>query len=250
MPMGIAEALKRSQEGYGSIPEDLTHIPVLGAAGEGWREIKEAVTQGSVANKNVKAAPEGALLKAANITTAAANKYKINPNMLWGIYGVETAFGKDIKNSTTGAVGAFQFEPATAKEYGYPLQNVTVEQNPKVFQEQAEAAARYLVAHGGVKNIRAAVAAYNPGEASYLSKVEKAATNLPKQFAGNAEESSIQAGAEQTPVEGLWPKFGELGVNLILVLVGAALLVYGVMVMVRPREKALQAPIKGRAINI
>lgn len=50
---------------------------------------------------------------------------------------------------------------------------------------------------------------------------------------------------------GAWPKFGELGLNLILILAGAALLVYGVMIMVKPRDKAFSIadPRAGLAVG-
>lgn len=176
----------------------------------------------------------------------ASERWKINPAYLWGIYGVETSFGSKIDVSSTGARGPFQFEPATAKEYGYPLgvneHGIT---NWGAFQAQANAAAHFLAAHGGTKDPQKAVQAYNPGEASYLSKVVAAAQSWGKAMttqATNEQETAHVEANPMTPEGGTWSKFGELGLNLILVLAGAALLVYAVMVMVRPRERALSLP--------
>jgi Transglycosylase SLT domain len=76
------------------------------------------------------------------VRKAAATEH-VPFNILWGVYGAETGHGSDVKTSSTGAKGSFQFEPATAKAYGYPYTNETSE---KVFNEQALAAGKYLAA--------------------------------------------------------------------------------------------------------
>ena len=218
----------------------LEEIPIYGAALEGGREIGEAVGKGSVRNQYVKPPPKTNLGRAQEAIQKAGEKYKINPAYLWGIYGTETSYGSAINVSSTGARGPFQFEPATAKAYGYPLgvneHGIT---SWTAFQQQANAAAHYLAAHGGVKNPQAAVRAYNPGEASYLSKVIQHSQSWGKAMTSESENQQESEKVSQTPIEGAWPKFGELGLNLILILAGAALLIYGVMVMVKPRDKAL-----------
>ena len=73
-----------------------------------------------------------------------AEQYGLSPHTLWGIYGTETSYGSNITTSSTGAKGGFQFEPATAKAYGYPLTN---HPNSKQFEEQATATARYIQAN-------------------------------------------------------------------------------------------------------
>jgi len=80
----------------------------------------------------------------AGVLRDVAVKYKIPLGALLGIYGQETNFGQNVKTSSTGAMGPFQFEPATARQYGYPLTN-----NPTLdqFGQQADAWGRYLVAN-------------------------------------------------------------------------------------------------------
>lgn len=236
----------------------LEELPVVGAAGEGYREAGEAITKGTVHNPYVKPPPKTNLGRAQEAIQRASEKYKINPAYLWGIYGTETSFGSAINVSSTGAKGPFQFEPATAKQYGYPVgvneHSIT---SWSAFQAQANAAAHYLANHaaGPYKTRaiaeRAAVAAYNPGEASYLSKVLEHAKSWGKAGTSEGENQQETEKESQTPVEGLWPKFGELGLNLILILAGAALLIYGVMIMVKPREKAFSIadPRAGLAVG-
>lgn len=75
------------------------------------------------------------------IIHASADKYHVPAWILWGVFGVETGFGKNVKDSSAGAKGPFQFMPATAKAYDYPLTNSP---NVNEFQKQADAAAHYL----------------------------------------------------------------------------------------------------------
>lgn len=99
----------------------------------------------------------------------AAKKYGIDPSVLWGVYGTETSYGKNISTSSAGAQGAFQFIPETAKRYHYPLTNHPSE---KQFQEQASAAAHYLsdlVKQTG--SVNAALALYSGHTAGYAQKV-------------------------------------------------------------------------------
>lgn len=69
------------------------------------------------------------------IVQTCANRWKISEETLWGVYGTETGFGKNVKTSSAGAEGPFQFMPATAKLY-----NVNV----KSFPSSACGAAHYL----------------------------------------------------------------------------------------------------------
>jgi hypothetical protein len=78
---------------------------------------------------------------ARNTVYAAADKWHVPRWILWGVYGIETSFGSNIATSPTGAVGAFQFEPATAAGYGYPMTNTPTAAQ---FAQQADAAAHYL----------------------------------------------------------------------------------------------------------
>jgi hypothetical protein len=76
-----------------------------------------------------------------SVLNQAGAKYGVPPALLFGVWGMETSFGSNVTTSPTGAEGDFQFEPATASSYGYPLTNSpTMAQ----FAQQADAAARYL----------------------------------------------------------------------------------------------------------
>ncbi len=98
------------------------------------------------------------------IVTQAAQKYGIDPKILWGLYGTETSFGKNVSTSSAGAVGPFQFEPATAKSLGV---------NPYDFKSAAFGAARYLAQYKG-RGVGGMLSAYNAGpgggyQAGYVS---------------------------------------------------------------------------------
>lgn len=107
-----------------------------------------------------------------------AKKYGVSPHTLWGIYGTETSYGSNITTSSTGAKGSFQFEPGTAKTYGYPETN---KPNATQRMEQAVAAARLIAAETRKYHSEgAAVEAYYAGHpgtsegADYRKKVEAA----------------------------------------------------------------------------
>lgn len=71
----------------------------------------------------------------AAIIAEEARRYHVPAWVLWGVYGIETSFGGNVAVSSAGAEGAFQFEPATAAEYGVDTSN---------FRSSANGAARYL----------------------------------------------------------------------------------------------------------
>jgi hypothetical protein len=71
----------------------------------------------------------------------AAKLFGIPRQILWGVYGIETDFGRNVKTSSAGAIGPFQFLPATAHAFGYPLTNTP---SAAQFGTQARSAARYL----------------------------------------------------------------------------------------------------------
>jgi hypothetical protein len=88
---------------------------------------------------------------------AAANKYGIDPAILYGIYGQESAFGKNAGTSPAGATGPFQLMPATARSLGV--------KNPNDLRQAAAGAAKYfaqLLKHFG-GDTKLAIAAYNAG---------------------------------------------------------------------------------------
>lgn len=86
----------------------------------------------------------------------AARKFGISPAILYGLYGAESNFGRNLGPSSAGARGPFQFMPATARAYGI--------ENINSFAETVVAAAKYL---GRYKNrgVAGMLAAYNAGPA-------------------------------------------------------------------------------------
>lgn len=90
-----------------------------------------------------------------NIIQAAAQKYGIDPAVLWGLYGTETDYGHNLSTSSAGAVGPFQFLPSTAKGMGV---------NPYDFRSSAFGAARYLSQYKG-RGVGGMLSAYNAGPA-------------------------------------------------------------------------------------
>jgi hypothetical protein len=113
------------------------------------------------------------------ITLAAAQKYNVSPQTLWGIYGTESAFGTDPATSSAGAQGPMQFEPATWAQYGGG-------RSVQAFDAAMPAAAKYLHDLGADTNPTsaatiAAVNAYNgngggsnPNTAYFQSVISKA----------------------------------------------------------------------------
>lgn len=112
-----------------------------------------------------------------------AARHGISPSTLWGVYGTETSYGKNISTSSAGAMGAFQFMPETAKEYHYPMTN---RPSAKQFEQQADAAAHYLADlikrfHGNVSKALAAYSGQTPG---YAQKVSEGGGYGSQTFAG------------------------------------------------------------------
>jgi hypothetical protein len=94
------------------------------------------------------------------ITAAAAKKYGVDPKILWGMYGNETAFGTNLNTSSAGAQGYMQFMPGTARSYGV---------NVRSFKSSMYGAAHYihdlLSKNGG--SYPAALNSYSGGAAGY-----------------------------------------------------------------------------------
>lgn len=59
------------------------------------------------------------------IVWSAAARWRISPQTLWGVYGVETGWGRNVKTSSAGANGPFQFMPGTARQYKVNVANFT-----------------------------------------------------------------------------------------------------------------------------
>lgn len=94
--------------------------------------------------------------------TAAANKYGIRPELLAAVGDVESGYSPDViaghRLSSAGAIGAFQFMPATAAQYGVSATD---------FNSSANGAAHYLsdlIKQYGSES--AALSAYNSGSPS------------------------------------------------------------------------------------
>src|SRR5947209_12551108 len=118
-----------------SLTGDLKAIPVVGPLGED-------IGAGAAKALYPVHTTQSNLSRAAQVINVVATRWKISPDYLWGIFGVETSYGTQISVSTTGARGPFQFEPATARQYRYPLgineHSIT---NWGAFTQQADAAA-------------------------------------------------------------------------------------------------------------
>src|SRR5947207_7384768 len=89
------------------------------------------------------------------IITEAAHRYGVDPKVLWGLYGTETSFGKNVSRSSAGAIGPFQLLPSTAKGMGV---------NPYDFKSAAFGAARYLSQYKS-RGVGGMLSAYNAGPA-------------------------------------------------------------------------------------
>ncbi len=101
-------------------------------------------------------------------------KYGLPAGLLDSVWSAESGRGKNMRSSA-GAMGHFQFMPATAKQYGL--------ENPDDFNQSSDAAARYyrdlMRRYGG--NLEKAVAAYNWGPGNVD---RKGLGNLPAETRG------------------------------------------------------------------
>ncbi|HEX3391939.1 MAG TPA: hypothetical protein VHS55_05210, partial [Solirubrobacteraceae bacterium] len=166
--------------------------------------------------------------------------------------------GSDIKPSSTGAQGPFQFEPPTAKEYGYPIdKNTHGVTNLNAFQQQSDATARYLASllPGGKGEVglkagkgweaawEKALRAYSGGGyglALVKQRGSAAHTIVANEAANKQETRQVE---EPTKGEGLLETLGKFALEAVLLIIGAVLVIYGIMVAVRPRERATAIPI-------
>jgi murein DD-endopeptidase MepM/ murein hydrolase activator NlpD len=94
------------------------------------------------------------------IYQAAGIQYGIRWEVLAGINEIETDYGRNLNVSSAGALGWMQFMPATWKTYGTDA-NKDGKRDPYNPVDAIFAAARYLKAAGGDKNIRQGIFAYN-----------------------------------------------------------------------------------------
>ncbi len=94
------------------------------------------------------------------IYQSCGTEYGIPWQVLAGINKIETAFGTNLNVSSAGAEGWMQFIPSTWATYGVDANN-DGRKDPYNPVDAICAAARYLRAAGGDKNIRQAIFAYN-----------------------------------------------------------------------------------------
>src|SRR4051812_9635841 len=95
-----------------------------------------------------------------SIYQAAGIEYGVRWEVLAAINEIETDYGRNLNVSSAGAVGWMQFMPATWKTYGVDA-NRDGKKDPFNPVDAIFAAARYLRAAGGDKDIRQAIFAYN-----------------------------------------------------------------------------------------
>lgn len=100
---------------------------------------------------------------------AAGSAYGIPWQVLAAINEVETDYGRDLSVSSAGAEGWMQFLPSTWTQYGVDA-NGDGFKDPYNPADAIFAAARYLRAAGGDRNVRAAVYSYNHSQ-SYVDSV-------------------------------------------------------------------------------
>ncbi len=103
------------------------------------------------------------------IYQAAGTAYGIPWQVLAAINEVETDYGRDLSISSAGAEGWMQFLPSSWGQYGVDANGDGYE-DPYNPADAIFAAARYLAAAGGARNIRAAVFSYNHSQ-TYVESV-------------------------------------------------------------------------------
>jgi murein DD-endopeptidase MepM/ murein hydrolase activator NlpD len=94
------------------------------------------------------------------IYQAAGIQFGIRWEVLAGINEIETDYGRNVNISSAGALGWMQFMPSTWKQYGVDANRDGVK-DPFNPVDAIFAAARYLKAAGGDKDLRRAIFAYN-----------------------------------------------------------------------------------------
>jgi hypothetical protein len=95
-----------------------------------------------------------------SIYQAAGIQYGIRWEVLAAINEIETDYGRNLNVSSAGALGWMQFMPATWQTYGVDA-NKDGKRDPYNPVDAIFAAARYLKAAGGDKDLRTAIFAYN-----------------------------------------------------------------------------------------
>ena len=176
------------------------------------------------------------------VVKAEAAKAGVPWEILWGVYGVETTHGANVSTSSAGAEGAFQFLKSTAAEWKYPYTN---QQTPQIFASQAASAANYLSSlKGKLGSWDAALKAYSGGgygEKQVLTAARGDATeaaklgikgigSIPIPLVGEVVKGSPLSGLGELGPGFSWEKLGTFALTSMLLLVGAVLVVYGIIV--------------------
>jgi murein DD-endopeptidase MepM/ murein hydrolase activator NlpD len=107
------------------------------------------------------------------IYQAAGAAYGIPWETLAAINEVETDYGTDLDTSSAGAIGWMQFLPRTWKRFGVDASASGV-RDPYNAADAIFAAARYLAAAGGTRNLPRAIFAYNHSRAYVRSVLLRA----------------------------------------------------------------------------
>lgn len=136
---------------------------------------------------------------------AAAQRYNVQPSVLFGLLGIESKFGTDpatFSGSIAGAQGVSQFMPGTASSIRGPgvRHGVNVADNPKAIRTQIFGAANLLTSLGVQKDTVRALAAYNAGPAAPTSAAgtyPQDVLNMAKQFA--VADKIAQSGGSSGP---------------------------------------------------
>src|SRR3954452_19030957 len=121
-----------------------------------------------------------------SIYQAAGIQYGVRWEVLAAINEIETDYGRNLNVSSAGALGWMQFMPATWKQYGVDA-NRDGAKDPYNPVDAIFAAARYLRAAGGDKDVRRAIFAYNHADWYVDSVLMRARLigGLPADFVGS-----------------------------------------------------------------
>src|SRR3954447_7893058 len=121
-----------------------------------------------------------------SIYQAAGIQYGVRWEVLAAINEIETDYGRNLNVSSAGALGWMQFMPATWKQYGVDANRDGLK-DPYNPVDAIFAAARYLRAAGGDKDVRRAIFAYNHADWYVDSVLMRARLigGLPADFVGS-----------------------------------------------------------------
>lgn len=154
---------------------------------------------------------------------AAATKWGIDPNILAAVGNVESSYAPDVINgqrqSSTGAVGMFQFEPGTARQYGVKSTDPA---------SSADGAAHYL--HDLVQStgsMSAALQAYSGNTPGYAAKVIGQANGNPPA----ADPNAATANPAFNPLGGAFDWVGQIFQPFLEFLIQAGMVIGGVVMI-------------------